>query len=533
MWISDISNWFSRNRMTIAQACAFVLTTVFSIVAFPPFDFPEAGFVLLIPFLVWLRLGPSYKQVAWTGLAIGWVSWFVLIFWLRHVTWLGLILLSGIVAVHFVLWCLGTAWLSKRLLKGEVWMGVPFALATAALWVVLEHLRGWVFTGFPWLPLSASQWSRPIMLQSAAFLGAWGVSFSLVLLNAGVAAYSIRIVEYSRSRSKKVCPEFYLALLVFVSLTFLQTRHISGQDREPLFRAAAMQPAIPQDEKWDNSKGLGILNEIERNTLRLAPMKPDVMFWPEATLPYPIKGDIAMQRWVERLATEIDTPIFAGALASESDEVWRNSVYLIRPKWGMYPEYYSKRHLVPFGEYIPLRKFWPWIEKIVPIEGDLYSGDKPTLLPLSMPNRTIKIGSLICYEDVFPALARESVLEGAALLYVATNSAWYGHGAASFQHMAHSVLRAVENRRIVFRVGNDGWTGWIDEFGNVREELLDENGKIWFSGGTTWEVDRDKRWKGKTTYYTEHGDWFVACCWAALLLVGGFAKWYNPGRSAL
>jgi len=172
-----------------------------------------------------------------------------------------------------------------------------------------------------------------------------------------------------------------------------------------------------------------------------------------------------------------------------------------------------------------LRAFWPWIEKIVPIDGDLYSGDKPVLLPLSMPNRTIKIGSLICYEDVFPALARESVLEGAAALFVATNSAWYGQSGASFQHMAHSVLRAVENRRIVFRVGNDGWTGWIDEFGNVREELLDENGKIWFSGGTTWEVDRDKRWKGKTTFYTEHGDWFVASCWAGLALIVGLAYW--------
>ncbi len=197
---------------------------------------------------------------------------------------------------------------------------------------------------------------------------------------------------------------------------------------------------------------------------------------------------------------------------------------MIRPEWGMYPKYYAKRHLVPFGEYIPLRRFWPWVEKIVPIEGDLYPGEGAALLPLSMPNRTINIGTLICYEDVFPDLARESTLEGAGILFVATNSAWYGKSAASYQHRAHSVLRAVENRRVVYRVGNDGWSGWIDEYGNVREELLDDNGSIWFSGGTTWSVDRDKRWKGRKTFYTQHGDWFVLCCWAALALIGVFAQ---------
>ena len=116
------------------------------------------------------------------------------------------------------------------------------------------------------------------MLQSAVFWGAWGISFGLALLNAGVAAYMLRIVRHSRTRTKTFCPEFYLALIVFVSMTFLQTRHISGQDREPLFRAAAMQPAIPQNEKWDASLSKEILDQIEKNTLLLAPMKPDVVF---------------------------------------------------------------------------------------------------------------------------------------------------------------------------------------------------------------------------------------------------------------
>lgn len=531
MWISAIAKVLAERRFLIGQAAAVGLTVVLYIVSFPPFDYPEGGFLLLIPFLLWLRLKPTYRQVAWAGLAAGWIAWFFLIIWLRHVTWLGTILLSGIVGAHFMLWCLGTSWLNRRLSGKGPWLGVPYAVGAAALWVVIEHIRGWIFTGFPWLPLSASQWSRPIMLQSATFLGAWGISFSLVLLNAGIASYGVRIVDYARTKAKTFCPEFYLALLVFVSLTFLQTRHIKGQEREPLFRAAAMQPAIPQNEKWDPSMSQSVLTRIERNTLRLVPMQPDVIFWPEATLPYPIKGDPAMRAWAERVATQAETPIFAGALVAESEEVWKNGVYLIRPKWGMYPKYYTKRHLVPFGEYIPLRNLWPWIDKFVPIEGDLYPGEDEALLPFSMEGRTIQVGSLICYEDVFPGLARRSTLNGAAILFVATNSAWYGKSAASFQHMAHSVLRAVENRRVVYRVGNDGWSGWIDEYGNVRDELLDENGRIWFSGGATWEIDRDKRWKGKETFYTLHGDWFVAVSWGILVAIGIFARFYKPRES--
>ena len=124
----------------------------------------------------------------------------------------------------------------------------------------------------------------------------------------------------------------------------------------------------------------------------------------------------------------------------------------------------------------------------------------------------LRIGVLICYEDIFPGLARESVLEGAEILAVLTNNGWFGEGSAAYQHAAHSVLRAVENRRPVLRCGNGGWSGWIDEFGYVRGTATDERGSVYFRGSQVFKITRDLRWRDQTSFYTRHGDWFLAGC---------------------
>jgi len=216
MMISDIEAWFARKAPVIAHCVAIVLTGLFHLVAFPPFDVSEAAFTLFIPLLVWFRFRPSYRSVMFTSLGIAWVVWIVLIFWLRHVTWTGMFLLAGVVALHFSAWALGAAWLSRRIGSlGGKW-GIVFGVGIASWWVVLEWVRTWFFTGFPWLPLSASQWSQPIVLQGAALTGAWGISFALVFLNAGVAAYMIKIVDYARFRKKTFCLEFYVSLSFIV-----------------------------------------------------------------------------------------------------------------------------------------------------------------------------------------------------------------------------------------------------------------------------------------------------------------------------
>ncbi len=534
MWISETSEWLSKHRLRVAQVIVLVLTPFFYMSAFPPFGVSEAAFVFIIPMLLWLRLKPSYKSVAWTSLAAAWLVWLVLIFWLRHVTVLGMVLLSGIVAAHFMVWSLGAAWLSRSFATSDSWHGLPLSLGVSALWIIVEHIRSWIFTGFPWLPLAASQWDQPIMLQGASVFGAWGLSFALVFLNAGIAGYFVRIVRYAKDRqSKAICPEFYVALVFFVWTTFVMGKELTGQQREPLFKAAVLQPAISQQLKWDADFFRETLEIIERNSLLLKPSEPDAIFWPEAVVPDAIKGYDLLETWANLLADQLEFPIFAGAFAIDDsdDSIWYNSVLLVRPEHGLFPKYYSKRHLVPFGEYIPFRSFWPWIETIVPLESDVYPGKEGLSLPLNLPERTVQVGPLICYEDVFPSVVRESVREGAGMLFVSTNSAWYGKSAAARQHMTHSVLRAVENRRIVVRSSNDGWSGWIDEYGRVRAELVDENGSMWIRGGATWNLDRDQRWKGVQTFYTKHGNWFVWVSYGLLAVCVALGLWI-PNRKS-
>jgi apolipoprotein N-acyltransferase len=115
-------------------------------------------------------------------------------------------------------------------------------------------------------------------------------------------------------------------------------------------------------------------------------------------------------------------------------------------------------------------------------------------------------------------LARESARAGAQVFFVATNNAWYGEEGGAPQHAAHSVLRAVENRRPVMRCGNGGWSGWIDCYGSVRDVLHDEHGSVYFRGGGSYTVLHFKDWMRQQSFYTRHGDWFVLLCAVGTML---------------
>ena len=214
---------------------------------------------------------------------------------------------------------------------------------------------------------------------------------------------------------------------------------------------------------------------------------------------------------------------------------------------------YAKRHLVPFGEYVPLRPLLGWLSKVTDVgEGDISAGTDAGLIEVPVGKGwaeregATRVGPLICYEDIFPDLARKSVAAGAEVLVVNTNNCWFGEGAAAYQHAAHSVLRAVETRRPVLRAGNAGWSGWIDECGAIRavltkdpatgevatdpgergERVRGEGGTVYFRGGASLAVTRDARFLGARSLYVRWGDWFVAV--SATLALGAWALLRKP-----
>lgn len=500
----------------MAAAVVFVLTVVLAVAAFPPFKAPELAYAMLVPGIYWAYTRPRWKTYLWTMFAAQAVAWTILLGWLHNVTWLGLLLLGPFVGAWVGAWYLAARWVLPRIIGKPTPTRLLAVLGLAGAWIAIEWSRTWLLGGFPWLPLAASQWERATILQIASFTGAYGVSFVLVMMNLGFAAYAHRLFREGALGFNKRSQEFFLALfllLACVSVHFTEAFNRRGHAR-PLARVAIVQPAIPQEVKWDPARAQGILDVLQQTTLEAAATRPDLIVWPESVMPLAVRGDAVARAFVETLVKRANVPLLLGSNAVERqgapDETWYNAALIVTPEAGASESYYAKRQLVPFGEFVPFRPLLGWLQKFVPIgDGDFGRGEDSRPLPLTLRGQTVVVGSLICYEDVFPQLARYSALGGANVLVVLTNNGWFGEGGAAFQHAAHAVLRAVETRRPVIRCGNAGWSGWIDEFGLVRATVTDERGSIYFRGTRTLDVTCDARWAGRNTFYTEHGDWFV------------------------
>lgn len=494
----------------------FVCTALLTWAAFPPFNTGEAGYAFAIPAVLWAYRKPAFRNFAWVVLGAHVVAWTALLGWLHNVSWAGLFLLGPFVGLQVGLWFLAAWWALPRLAGQPALLRIIALLGLAALWVMMEWMRSTLFGGFLWLPLAASQWQRPLILQSASYAGAWSVSFILIFFNLAGAAYANRIFFEGATGLRKRSPEFMVALTMLVCSSFPFLTELMGQRRHQLARIALVQPYIPQNEKWDAARSTAVLDTLEKVTGEASAGAPEMIIWPEAVTPWALHRDPNVALWLEAVAKRTGKPLLLGSVYTSSpsppDFLWYNGAFVVNPVTGVDENSYAKRKLVPFGEFIPLRPVLGWLEKIVPIGGDFQRGTSSRPLTVTAGANRVAAGVLICYEDIFPALARDSVKSGADVLVVLTNNAWFGEGGAAYQHAAHSVLRAVETRRPVIRCGNGGWSGWIDEFGNIRATLHDENGSVYFRGQETLNVTRDLRWQGRESYYTRQGDWFLLAC---------------------
>lgn len=497
---------------------AGALSALMWVLSIPPFEFGEAAYVAFVPLLLWFASRPSWKQVIWVSLGTAFFAWIAILIWLRHVTVFGTVLLSLLEAAIYLPWFVVARWIQPRVAERSFGVRLFAFVGLAGAWVLLEWMRTWLFWGFPWGPLALSQWQRPVVLQVAAWTGAYGVSFMLILFNLCVAQ-----TLWSRATTKErkmwtgwFSPDLYvgLGLLVVCIAVFFQSLPRPNSSVK-LFTAGVVQPYIPAELKWDEARALDHLRVLEQMTYFTGQTESDVLLWPEAATPWPIIGGGDLSLRVQKLVDDLGKPILMGNLAYDvGANAWYNGAFLVEPKTGLSPHQYIKRELVPFGEYVP--RGFRFIEKFVPVGGDFTPASEPGLIPLKTSENTWRVGSLVCYEDVFPTLGRESAAAGAQVFFVATNNAWYGEEGGAPQHAAHSVLRAVENRRPVIRCGNAGWSGWIDAYGTIRDVIVNEDKTIYFRGGGNYTVFQFEDWLVRQSFYTRHGDWFV-------LLSAGFA----------
>ena len=473
-----------------AMAAAFS-TYGFLLAAQPPRESAESAYFFLFPCLLWFYFRPGLRKVAVAFFLAGCAYHVALVGWIRHVTPSGMAGAAFLLALYNLPWFL----LARRLLPGALEAGFAERLFTmsalSAAWVAIEWARCQFTLGFPWCPLSVTQWERPAILQTLPWTGAWSVSFFLVFFNLSLASYVHHLLVRRRKRTggvlSSLCPDLYagiLLLTVMVSPFFLADHR--GTEGDSLkVKVGVCQPYLKN--KWEGDNAALHKDVLRRQTRFLSLMTPDLIVWPEASTPYSINRDPI---WVEELAREGGVPLLVGAVVSE-EEVSYNTISRVSPEQGLSPEAYSKRVLVPFGEYVPYPFRWiPGLRRMVGPVGSFGSGKDPFSFTLEDGRgNPYQVGSLVCYEDIFPELVRESVRHGADFLFVTTNDAWFGEEGCPYQHAAHSVLRAVENGIPVLRCGNAGWSGWIDPRGYRRSVLVDENGSIFFEGASILEME--------------------------------------------
>jgi apolipoprotein N-acyltransferase len=336
-------SFFEKKPELVWAAAVFVLTALLTVLMFPPYDLPEFAYTFSAPAIFWAYERPRFKIFSLTLLAAQVVAWTVLLGWLHHVTWLGLLLLGPFIGAWIGLWYLGVWWVLPRTQGRPVLLRLLAMLGLGALWVLIEWSRTWFLGGFPWLPLAASQWHRSAVLQIAAWTGGWGVSFILIVFNLGFAAYFHSALRGGRPSLWRRPPEFLVALLLLMFATMLPLSDTFNRAAfaQPLARVALVQPDIPQEVKWDPARGPAILETLEKTTFDAAASYPEVIIWPEATTPWAVRGDAQTRAWAESLAARVNVPLVLGTIAIEKaglpGEAWYNAACVVDPAGGLQP----------------------------------------------------------------------------------------------------------------------------------------------------------------------------------------------------
>lgn len=505
--------------------------------------------------LCWIALTPLIAAVWFSGkgsrhrwlrnLLLGYVSGLTFFWtafsWLTTVTVLGWFVLEFYMAIYFALWAWFCGLLQPRENKREsgstkwdrmltqarttaVSSRSPWTRSTnnlllafllAAAWVTQEWLRGWVFSGFGWNGLGIALHDTWPLIQIAEFTGVAGLSFMVVFANVIAVTTVCRLIVEARTRS--VRPHFDLTLTL-AAIVGVLTFGIRATQVSPLtkpLRVAAVQSNVPQNQKFDPQFMRRIFDQFRRLSeiaLRSNP-PPDLLIWPESSMPGPVLADRESYQFVMDLAASGESDILLGTIDEENGDVY-NAALLVSDS-GEQVQIYRKLHLVPFGEYVPGRHRVPLLARIVgdQVPGDFKAGKDHTVFELT--NSDVKVAPLICFEDTIGELTRYFVLPGennpgANLLVDITNDGWFSHSAGSHQHLANAIFRCVETRRPMVRAANTGVTCFVNEFGRVTEKLQDDRGSTFTEGVLTGEVKVPT--EHELTFYTRHGELFAKLC---------------------
>ena len=483
--------------------------------AYPPLNLLPLAIVGLWPFLAFLDREEGARPRAGFvgGYLFGLAHFGALLYWIAGLTGFSVMAVPAYVASVLVMGLNGAlTGLAVALCRRR---GVSAVISFPLAWTAVEWLRSFGDLGFTWAVAGDALASYPLLIQTAELGGVWLLTLWVTGLSATLYRLARPLPSTRRARVAALAVVLAAAVPVYGALRLADLEEDLGG--WPTLRAAAVQPNVPQEVKWDPAFVDETYRRLGTLTLEADRREPDLVVWPESAVPGYLRYDDRARGLVTGLSRTIEAPIFTGtndadtlAGASGEDSAdYRvfNAAYLVSGD-SILPGRYAKRRLVPIAERVP---FLPsllggFFETLSDWTGQFAPGTGWTTWTVD----GVSFGVLICYESVFPGSSRALVQSGADLLLNITNDAWVGRTAAPYQHASHLTLRAVEHRVSFLRAANTGISGWVDPLGRYRERT-----EIYVPG----LVVADLPVPGIETPYTRWGPWVPLVCLVSLALL--------------
>lgn len=434
--------------------------------------------LLIVAFtgLAWLTAG---SRSVWRAFLVGW--WFGVGHFLAAFYWIGAALLTdperyGVVVVPVVAGLaaglalfVGAAVMLVHLSRAR---GAGLALALAIAWSLAEWLRGHILTGFPMAPLGTAWAPFDAMLQVSALGGVWSLGLITVL-----AAAMPSCLATGREPARRWGPVAGAAAMLVAAGLYGAVRLAGASEANvPEVRLRLIQPSIAQELKWQDGQREAILEHYLAASANAAAEGVSHIVWPESALPYRVAEEPVLLAAIARIVPR-DGLLFTGSVRSAvgdgGERRYWNSLFAIDAQ-GVPVAVYDKSHLVPFGEYMPLRGLVS-AAKLTHGAVDFSAGPGPvTLLLPGLP----AVSALICYEAIFPGAVVADDARPGWLLNI-TNDAWFGITSGPYQHFASARLRAVEEGVALVRAANNGISAVLDAHGRITARLgLNEQGVL-------------------------------------------------------
>jgi len=428
-----------------------------------------------------------------------------------------MLLLVSYISIYFALFAAFVAWTRKR-------FGLSVFVSAPVSFVFLEYFRSFFITGFPWGLIGHSQLPWLTLMQVLDITGVYGVSFVIVSVNAALFLIIERLVGRSvRFPLKETVVSSLLVILLVVYGVYALNRERAIIQTGTPFSVALIQPNIRQDLKWDPAFQEESMKFYEDMTLASISHEPKLVVWPETATPFFFQNHPVFRPRVEELARRVGAPLLFGTPAFEDEGGtlrYYNRAYLLSEA-GRVAGRYDKIHLVPFVEYVPLRGLFFFVDKLARgAAGDFSMGTNTEPIPTAMG----PIGTLICYEAIFPKSARLFAKNGAAFLVNITNDAWFGTTSAPYQHFSMARMRAIETRLFFIRAANTGITAVVNPTGAVEIKS-----GIFTRTVVLGEVIP----KPRITFYTRFGDIFaqlLTLLFVSPLIIHGYSKLIRKRR---